>query len=309
MMRYRSLFLFGGAIIAAALSFYTDPDEYGLSTMLGGLAIIQGLWAVVAAHLGRKALTDYPEADQRRLFTKAGESATGAGLALIALAIVFVGLLLVFAPRAHAETLPDGFHIYGPILKAEQLRYWPDHPDPASLYALVEHESCVSLKSPRCWNPGSKLKTNREEGAGMGQLTRAYRDDGSIRFDALADIKAQYNDELSGLSWNNIYQHPDYQLRAMVIMSRDAARTFRGTPGWLQFGDAGYNGGIAGVQKERRACKLSSGCDPSKWFDNVESHCLKSRQPLYGNRSACDINRMHVRAVFIDRRIKYVGVI
>jgi hypothetical protein len=307
--RHRSLFLFGGAIIAAALSFYSDPDANGLSTILGGLAIVQGLWAVAAAHLGRKALTDYPEADQRRLFTKAGESPVGAGLALIALAIVFVGLLLVFAPRAHADTLPPGFHTYGAALQAEQRRYWPDHPDPAALAALVEQESCVSLKSPKCWNPGARLKTDREEGAGMGQITRAYRADGSLRFDALADLRDQYGQELGGLSWDTVYQRPDLQLRALVLMSRDAARPFRASAAWLQFGDAGYNGGVAGVQKERRACKLSAGCDPAQWFGHVEAHCLKSRQPLYGNRSACDINRQHVRGVFIERRPKYVGTI
>ena len=305
--RHRSLFLFGGALIAAALSFYTDPDAHGLSTLLGGLAIIQGIWAVAAAHWGRKALTDYPEADQRRLFAKAAESSVGAGLALIALAIVFVGLLLVFAPRAHADTLPAGFHTYGATLRAEQRQLWPDHPDPAALAALVEQESCVSLKSPRCWNPGARLKTDREEGAGMGQITRAYRADGSLRFDALADLRRQYDRELSGLSWDTVYKRPDLQLRALVLMSRDAARPFRASAAWLHFGDAGYNGGVAGVQKERRACKLAGGCDPGKWFGNVETHCLKSRQPLYGGRSACDINREHVHNVFLVRRAKYVG--
>ena len=305
--RHRSLFLFGGAIVAAALSYYTDPDANGLSTILGGLAIIQGIWAVTAAHMGRKALNDYPEADQRRLFTKAGESPVGAGLALIALAIVFVGLLLVFAPRAHADTLPAGFHTYGATLQAEQRQFWPDHPDPAALAALVEQESCVSLKSPKCWNPGARLKTAREEGAGMGQITRAYRADGSLRFDSLAGLRDQYDAELGALSWDSIYQRPDLQLRALVLMSRDAARPFRASAAWLHFGDAGYNGGVAGVQKERRACKLSAGCDPAQWFGHVERHCLKSRQPLYGGRSACDINREHVHNVFLVRRAKYVG--
>lgn len=305
-LRYRFLFLLVGTLVAAGFSFYSDPDS-GLSTLLGGLAIAQGVWAVAAAHLGRKALTDYPEADQRRLFAKAAEDPVGAGLALIALAIVFVGLLLVFAPRAHADTLPAGFATYGPILKAEQAKYWGDHPDPAILAALVEQESCASLKSSRCWNPAARLKSAREEGAGMGQITRAYRADGSLRFDALAGLRDQYSADLAGLSWDTVYQRPDLQLRALVLMSRDSARTFRGAPAWLAFGDAGYNGGVAGVQRERRACKLSAGCDPAQWFAHVEAHCLKSRQPIYGNRSACDINREHVRNVLLVRRAKYVG--
>lgn len=303
-MRHRLLFLIGGALAAAAISYMTDPDS-GLSTALGGLAILQGVWALGAAHWGRKALTDYPEADQRRLFAKASESPTGAGLALIALAIVFVGLLMVFAPRAHAATLPAGWGIYGPTLKAEQRAYWPDHPDPVILASLVEQESCVSLKSPRCWNPGARLKSAREEGAGMGQLTRAWRADGSLRFDALASLTQQYSDELSGLSWGTVYTRPDLQLRAVVLLARDSARPFRAAPDWLAFGDAAYNGGPAGVQRERRACKMSARCNPGLWFGNVERLCLKSRQPLYAGRSACDINREHVRNVLIVRRAKY----
>jgi hypothetical protein len=305
-LRHRSLFLFGGALAALFGSLHSDPDG-GLSTLLGGLALIQGVWAVAAAHWARKALMDYPEADMRMLFRRAGESATGAGLALIAMALVLAALLMVFAPRAHASVLPAGFATYGPVLKAEQRHYWPGDPDPAALAALVEQESCVSLTSRSCWNPGAQLKTSREEGAGMGQITRAYRADGSLRFDALGDVRGRYQAELGEWSWANVYKRPELQLRALVLMSRDAAAPFRAAPEMLAFGDSGYNGGVAGVQRERRACALSAGCDPGRWFGHVERHCLKSRAALYGGRSACDINREHVRNVLQVRRAKYVS--
>lgn len=307
LFRHRSLFLFGGAALALFASLHSDPDS-GFSTLLGGLALVQGVWAIAAAHWGRKALMDYPEADWRTLFARAGESPTGAGLALLAAAIVFVGLLMVFAPRAHADELPAGFATYGPVLKAEQRHYWPAHPSPAVLAALVEQESCISLKSKGCWNPAVRLKSSREEGAGMGQITRAYRQDGSMRFDALADLRDRYGAELGEWSWANVYQRADLQLRAIVLMSRDAAMPFRAAPAMLAFGDAGYNGGAGGVQKERRACALASGCDPGQWFGHVEAHCLKSRQTLYGGRSACDINREHVRNVLLVRWKKYQPV-
>jgi membrane-bound lytic murein transglycosylase MltF len=73
----------------------------------------------------------------------------------------------------------------------------------------------------------------------------------------------------------------------------------------LAFGDAGYNGGVAGVQKERRACAMTEGCNPDQWFHQVADHCLKSRQPLYGGRSACEINREHVQNVVLVRWKKY----
>ncbi|MFZ3289251.1 MAG: hypothetical protein WA191_20725 [Telluria sp.] len=302
--RHRSLFLLGGAAAALCGSLYSDPD-HGLSTVLGGLAIIQGIWAVAAAHLARKALMDYLEADMRTLFRRAGGDSIGAGLALIAIAIILFGLLMVFSPRAHAGDLPAGFFTYGQVLKVEQRRHWPAHPDPAVLAALVEQESCVSLTSKSCWNPRARLKTSREEGAGMGQITRAYRVDGGLRFDSLDGMRSQYSAELGELSWSTVYARPDLQLRALVLMSRDATRPFRPAPAMLAFGDAAYNGGGADVQKERRACALSAGCDPGEWFGHVERHCMKSRRPLYGNRSACDINREHVRNVLRVRRAKY----
>ena len=305
--RKRSLVLMWGALLVGLASYFSDPDG-GMATALGGLALVQGIWAVAASHWVRKALMDYPEADMRRLFARASETSTGAGLGLIAIAIMLLGLLLVFSPRAHASPLPPpGFALYGPILKAEQLKYWPDHPDPAALAALVEQESCVSLKSKSCWNPKARLKTDREEGAGFGQITRAYRSDGSERFDSLAGLKRQYGADLQDWSWDNVYERPDLQLRALVLMTRDAAKPFRGSEGMLHFADAGYNGGVAGVQKERRACQLTRGCDPSKWFGHVEAHCLKSKQPLYGKRTACDINREHVTNVFLIRKAKYEG--
>jgi hypothetical protein len=306
--RHRSLFLFGGAALTAWLSYRSDPD-HGLSTLLGGLAIAQGIWAIAATHWARKALMDYKSkaADMEALFLKAQESSTGAGLALIAIAIMFFSLVFVFAPRAHAaELVPPGAKVYCPMLQAEQRRLWPDHPDPAALCALVEQESCVSLASPRCWNPKAKLKTAREEGAGMGQITRAFRADGSLRFDALADLRARYRSELGEWSWDNAYTRPDLQLRGIVLLSRDAARPFRQAPAMLAFGDAAYNGGPGDTVKERRACALTRDCDPRQWFGHVEAHCLKSRQPLYGGRSACNINREHVRNVLQVRRARYV---
>ncbi|MYM67495.1 hypothetical protein GTP45_11710 [Pseudoduganella sp. FT55W] len=134
----------------------------------------------------------------------------GAGLALIeiAIAIVLVGLLLVFSPRAYVvDQLPAGAVKYMPLLKAEQQRLWPR--PPVLLASLVEQKSCISLRSRGCWNPDAKLKTEWEEGAGVCQITRAYRVYGSTRFDALSDLRVRYGTELGALNWTNVYQRPD----------------------------------------------------------------------------------------------------
>lgn len=71
------------------------------------------------------------------------------------------------------------------------------------------------------------------------------------------------------------------------------------------FADAAYNGGIGGLDRERRVCNLTKGCNPKRWYGHVENYCLKSKTALYGQRSACDINRHHVKDVIIYRSPKY----
>lgn len=186
---------------------------------------------------------------------------------------------------------------------------WPTDPLPSALAALVEQESCISLGHPRCWNPKSRLRTSREEGAGFGQITRAFHRDGSVRFDALADAR-KLDVSLAGWSWANVYDRPDLQLRALVVMNRQCygqiGKLVANEHNRIAFCDAAYNGGFGGMQSDRRACGLKSGCNPQQWFDHVETTCTKSRRPLYGSRSACDINREHVNNVIRIRRAKYV---
>lgn len=313
--RARTLFILLLPILVLAALLATDPDG-GASTGIWALRLLTAVLAVTLAHWARKAMFDYPEADMQSLFLKAREGNTGAGLALVAQAIVIFALVFLFGGQVRAQDvrtyIPAGAQTYLLTLKVEQHQHWRDHPRPAVLAALVEHESCISLTHSRCWNPASRLKSAREEGAGLGQITRAYRADGSLRFDALAEL-VQRHPALSGLGWDNVYGRPDLQLRAVVLKSRDNHRFFtQFVPdplAALEFADAGYNGGNGGVQAERRACALVAGCDPQRWFGHVERHCLKSRAALYGQRSACDINRHHVTDVLLTRAPKYAKVL
>lgn len=179
------------------------------------------------------------------------------------------------------------------------------------LASLIEHESCVSLKSTKCWSPTSRLKSSREEGAGLLQLTRAYNADGSLRFDTIKELKYKHPFSLKDLTWSNVYTRPDLQIRAGVLMMKANYRYFysitRDEYNSLAFADAAYNGGIGGVDRERRACNIATRCDPNIWFDNVERFCMKSKVALYGNRSACDINRYHVKDVLVIRAPKYIN--
>lgn len=293
----------------------TDPDG-GRSTEIWLLRVMTAFVAVAFTHVVRKTLFDYPEADLRRLIQKASETSEGSSRVVQALLIFSAAVLLLFAGQVRAQDvktyIPAQAHQLLPVLAAERQAHWASHPDPGQLAALVEHESCITLKHSRCWNPSSRLKTAREEGAGLGMVTRAYRADGTLRFDALADLRGRHP-ALGDWSWENVYRRPDLQLRAVVLMSRDNFRTLaKLVPDpreALAMADAAYNGGLNGLQNERRACYRAPGCDPGRWFGHVELHCLKSRAALYAGRSACDINRHHVLDVTVVRTPKYRGLV
>ena len=227
--------------------------------------------------------------------------------------LILIGLTFLFTSNfcygINAKTyITKKAKIYLPMIKQEQQTYFPDISIPWYFGGLIEQESCIHLTHKRCFDPSSELLTSREQGVGFGQITRAYRTDGSLRFDALDGMKKRYTNELKELSWKNVKTRPDLQARTMVLMVRDMYKTFYSVKDpieRLKFSDAAYNGGPRDTIKERTACGLKSGCDPQIWFDNVENVCVKSKKPLYGNRNACMINREHPELIFHTRMHKY----
>lgn len=317
-MRFRTLYMAGGSLLLVLALLATEPDSPLVQDLpIGGpvvawlLSAARGVLVVALAHLAWRALHDYPEADGQRLFEEVQKGNVAAGLALLARAAIVGVLLLVFSNTATSGTIPERARAHLPVLSGLIDQHWPTIPMRHYPAGLAEHESCISLTHSRCWSPTSRLKTQREEGAGIGQITRAYRPDGSLRFDALAEMRARHP-ALRDLSWDNVYQRPDLQLLALVLKVRDdfqALGSVRDPMQRLAMADAAYNGGIGGLHAERRACGLTAGCDPQQWWGHVERTCLKSRAALYGKRSACDINRHHVHDVLKVRAPKYAGLL
>lgn len=280
-------------------------------------------WATVAlaaAHLARKAL--HPYADAKRAWFRAIETSIGAGFAFLGLCILGAALFFGLVSLAKASEpvpevttyIPTNARPLLPMLAAVQRDYWPEMRYPSYFGALIEHESCVGLRNQRCWNSRAQLKTSREEGAGLGQFTRAWRQDGSLRFDALAEVRQL--DKTGGLrdfTWATVYTRPDLSMRAILVKTKDCqtrlGRQASATP-WnvLAFCDSAYNGGFGGLLTDRRMCQMAgAGCNPNVWFGNVEEHSAKSRTKWQGyGRSAFDINRHHVFDVLILRRPKYM---
>lgn len=232
----------------------------------------------------------------------------GLMLVLTLLFAGFMAFLMIVSPTlAHAAEVPAAAKPLLPILVQQQRTTWPDLVGPEFLAGQIEQESCLSLTHSKCWNPRAELKTKRENGIGLGQFTRAYRADGSVRFDKISELAATYP-SLSGWGWANRYD-ARYQLTALVEMDHGLYRQVRGAATERDrkaFTLSGYNGGAGGVLQDRRLCGNTRGCDPGRWAGHVERTSLKSRVPVPGyKQSFFAINREYVHNILDVRSPKY----
>lgn len=224
----------------------------------------------------------------------------------LCMVLSFALIAAVVAGAVRAQVPPQALE-HLPVLRQAQLAAWPDAPMPAFLGAQVEQESCITLKHSKCWNPRVELKTKREYGFGLGQFTIAYRDDGSVRFNKWAEMRAKYP-SLRGWTWENRFD-PGYQLTAMVELDKSIYRLWPDSAtahDRLGFTLSGYNGGEGHVRQDRLLCRNTRGCDPARWFGHVEHHSVKSRVPFKGyGKSPYEINREYPRNVLGFRMPKY----
>ena len=268
---------------------------------------------VAVVHGFRKTLFSY--ADMKAAWDKSLENAVGAGLAFLGLCVVIAALFLGLAGYARAADVrtyvPENARPLLPQLRQVQLDYWPEHPYPSYFGALIEQESCISLTHSKCWNSRSQLKTAREEGAGLGQFTRAYRADGTMRFDAIAEVRALDPKGLAAFTWATVYVRADLSMRAILVKVKDCAlrleqQTDAGPFDIMALCDSAYNGGFGGLLQDRRLCGTRPPCNPNVWFGNVENTSVKSREKWQGyGQSAFMINREHVTNALYVRRPKY----
>lgn len=243
--------------------------------------------------------------------------------------IFLVSLIILFTSNVFASNInsyiPKNFYYHKVNLITVVNRY-SDRLDSAYLNeynwypyfaALIEHESCITLTSSRCWSSRSELNTKwpngkqREQGVGFGQITRAYTQSGIIRLDVLTGLKKKYPKELNELTWDNIKNRPQLQLRAILLLWSD---NYNRLPNHISdldkiaMTDSAYNGGYGYILKDRKTCGLKANCDPNIWFDNVETINSRGHKVLYGNRTANMINRHHVKDVLLYRMGKYYNI-
>lgn len=197
-----------------------------------------------------------------------------------------------------------------PILREVAKLKWAEYETPSIFASQAEKESCNSLKHKNCWSGHAELKTFREYGFGLGQITIAYNEDGSVRFNKFEELKSADAD-LKNWKFEDRY-NVRMQSVALVILNRinyTAIKKFN--PATHEEHTAmmlaAYNGGLGGVTNDISLCKKTKGCDPTRWYGNVERHTKKSKTKYKGyGQSVADINRIYPFDIMYDRRTKYL---
>ena len=225
-------------------------------------------------------------------------------------------VFVVSASWVFAAEIPKNARTHIPVLNSVLAERWPDVYNPWYLAGQIEQETCTSLKSPKCWSTHAELKTYREYGFGLGQLTITYNKNGTERFNTFKDVQT-LDKSLKGWKFSDRYD-PNKQIRALVAMDRSNWYKISGVSdpnehSAMMF--VSYNAGYGRVLSDRRLCKAESTkknpCDESKWFGNAENHSyLKAIHPAKGySKTFFQTSREYPRNIIFTRSPKYKGLV
>lgn len=194
---------------------------------------------------------------------------------------------------------------YLPILKQEYVYVWKSPVEKSIIFAgLVEQETCITLKHSKCWNPYAELKTSREYGFGLGQLTV------TPKYDNFKEA-TKLHPSLKNWQFSDRY-NATYQLRTMLFMNKnvyDRLNTVTSEKDRYAMMFSAYNGGYGGLISDRKICDRTPGCDRNLWFGHVEKTSLKAKTKVQGyGKSFFEINRAYPKNILEIRAPRYKGL-
>jgi hypothetical protein len=190
---------------------------------------------------------------------------------------------------------------YLPILSAAFVSHWPDAPIRQHAAGQVEQESS--------WKSKATLKTSRELGRGLTQMTIAYTSTGKERFNIYRDaVQAR---ALKGWDWKADPYNVRYQLTFLVLQDKSnymqMRHLFASDEEAVKAELVSYNAGAGRVLK-RRAYALLKGLPCDKWTGGLDgAYSPKEAALLYGRPLYEAVNE-YPRVIF-QRAGKYRGLL
>ncbi len=214
-------------------------------------------------------------------------------------AFIVVGVLAFSSSALEASISPQAMELL-PLLAKTIKAQWVNCPQPWILAGKIEQESS--------WKTRAELKTKREYGFGLGQITIAYNTDGSERFNNFIQALKVTMME-NQITWEKRFD-PKFQLTYAVLSSRSnycAVSKFfdddeSKTAGML----VAYNAGLGRIV-QRKAEAVRRGVEPPRfWFNGglEDIHSRAEERALYGKPLYRRINE-YPRLIMFVRAPKY----
>lgn len=210
---------------------------------------------------------------------------------LLALTVALFSKLAISAVHPNAEK-------YIPVLRDKVNS--ENSPFEWEVYAAqIDKETCPSALHSKCWNERTEFKTKREYGFGLGQLTN------TAKYDNFEYVKT-LTPELEDWEFSDRF---DAENQIIALLAMDRVCMFPDSASLVDsqaFMLACYNGGRGGVISDKLICSNTKGCNPKRWFGNVEHTSNKSRRKWNGyGRSMFEVNRDYPRDILFNRIKKY----
>jgi hypothetical protein len=205
-------------------------------------------------------------------------------------------------------SIPEKAKVYLPVMVEVIFDCWSEAENWDVFAGQIEQETCYSLTHSKCWNPSVELKTSREYGFGLAQITIAYDDAGKERFN---NFKAatKLDKVMKDWRWEDRF-NPYYQIRFLVLQDQQYFQQIKWSDNELvklAFTLAAYNGGFYGMVRDRKICESTPDCDPNVWFGNVEKESWRAKIKVAGyGKSFFEINREYVSRILLERRFRYI---
>jgi len=222
---------------------------------------------------------------------------------------ISIPVLISISITFSSDSLPSNFYKYSWYVIDASKKIWKEllicKDYLKYIFAQIEQETCISLRHRKCWSPYAELKTKREYGFGLGQITITKR------FNNFKNFKKLFPSHLKQWKWEDRY-NPKYQSLALVLYDKFLFRKV------YRFSDndydrfcfmlSSYNGGLGWLIKDRAYCKRIKSCNPKRWFGHVEKYSIRKRYKLYGRKTSFDINREYVRNIMKIRYRRYQSI-
>lgn len=286
-------------IIVAGLLIFGDAAQLAITVYtLSAVAFVLLLADFILDN--RKNWGLFPTLDLDTAITEAQKTPLSASILIAAMSALLITIMLLAVPSAHSAVI-DQAKPYLPVLSKSLNDNWPSAP--------MRHIPAGQIEQESSWKERATLKTSRELGRGLVQMTIAYDSKGKERFNIYRDaVRAK---ALKNWDWRHDPYNAHYQLVFLTL--QDRANFAQVRPYFMDDTEAWrgslvcYNAGTGRwLQRRANAKRMGLPCD--RWDGGLDKAYGKGETAKLYDRPLWQAVNEYPRVIF-RRAEKYRGMV